>query len=360
MQSELLQNLRHHVEDLEHYAADHPQDSTVDLLLATRRADVLQHSLCCRMLTCAQLALILKTFPNGYLCPRVADAGTGGYTSTTASTATLALDDGGTGSVLPPKEYSTLRVGILVDAFHQIVDRWHFGLVLVNLSSVEVGMILTRLGLLNVLTAVSPPAALRLDMSKQDQKQYLRVLMAINGVEKSWGGGVVYATAAEAAEEAAEALAKEVAEAEKVAAEAAASAAATGSTNSAESTDVPAPVSPKKDKKDKKDTEASEPEPEPEEEKHNKSPATAHPPPSEWMSESAIPSDGVVTLLLPPPADVHLSKNVREVLMGCCLSCNRHGSGAKKPSVEGADKIAQLEHLEISFVHEKRLELLHA
>ncbi len=307
----LSKSFQEHIKLLEMCLSGHPTNTEVMAIVAARRMDMLLHSLCARYLTCAQLSIIVKTFPGGSLWfqPQKHTEDGADSSPAEADAASEQTEPSGGGVA-----YSCFRVEIIVTMFAQLVDRVNFSSVLSALTTPEVGMLFTRLGVLNVLSSVRPPQHVHLDLSKRDQKQYFRVLLVLNQHEKSWDDtGCRYDT-------------DEQCEAEVQ---------ATGTKKLQKATDE-------------------------EEGDHEVvlSPAQRVPP-SMWVTESIIPSSGRLSLQVDPPTEsAGTSKAIREVIMAAVLAGNLHGIGAKRGTISDADKVAEMEELKLSFQLHKQVELL--
>lgn len=92
-------------------------DSDIDFMIAMRTLDAVESVLAPRLITCAQLCVLLLNFPNGK-------------------------------GVL--NEHATFRVELIVRLYSILTDLVNFDIVLRELSNKEIAMLIFRLGLLNI------------------------------------------------------------------------------------------------------------------------------------------------------------------------------------------------------------------
>jgi hypothetical protein len=79
--------------------------------------------------------------------------------------------------------YDTIRVNLVVGLFSQVVDKVNLDSVLKFLKAPELAMVVFRLGYLNVFNTLKPEGYWRLDLSRRDEKQFLRALVLLSFAE---------------------------------------------------------------------------------------------------------------------------------------------------------------------------------
>jgi hypothetical protein len=128
-----------------------------ETIIAGRLLEAVEYSIGGRWITCNQLALMVERFP------------------------------GGNRTI---NEFGTYRVELIVMLFSRIVDIINFDYVLKELNYSEYGMVMFRLGYLNVINPLKIEGAYCLNMSRREEKQLVRILMALSYIEPgdaSWG-----------------------------------------------------------------------------------------------------------------------------------------------------------------------------
>jgi hypothetical protein len=153
------------------FIVDMLHSGTMDsAIVADRILQTLKFSLAGRFLNCFQLAILVNHFPDGYM---------------------------------PCGEFSTYRVELIISLFSRLVDLINFDYVLKELESTEYGMILFRLGWLNVWNPLKAEGRVTLDLSRREERQLLRVFLVLNVAEPgpSWQDPTFRATRAAPLEE---------------------------------------------------------------------------------------------------------------------------------------------------------------
>ena len=84
---------------------------------------------------------------------------------------------------VPQCPYSTIRVDLIVNLFSALVDKMNFDTVLTFLTPAEIAMLIFRLGPLNVFNTLKPEGCWILDMSRRDEKQFVKALTLLSFAE---------------------------------------------------------------------------------------------------------------------------------------------------------------------------------
>jgi hypothetical protein len=275
----------------------------------------------------------------------------------------------------------------VVALFAHVVDKANFQLVLQTLTGREQALLIVRLGFLSLFTVIKPPRHNKLNLAHREEKQFLRLLLVLRDVEKSWASDAVYRTP----EEEMEFVAAEIRAAKEAAKEAAKAAAA--AERASKKAKGGKGAKPKKEKKLKRTDSGSEAtgtgEGVEEEEEGGKEdneeetaeeaevteeeaaeeaegaesaslPPTSHAAhkaipaklPSAWTRESHLPKTGLLRLRLETPE--HASEGIRDNLSSCCLAWS------KMASLANAEAILATENLQVSFITETQEELAQA
>lgn len=79
--------------------------------------------------------------------------------------------------------FSTVRVNLVVKLFSQVVDKVNMDSVLKFMKPAEIAMVIFRLGYLNVFNTLKPEGYWRLNMSRRDEKQFVRALILLSFAE---------------------------------------------------------------------------------------------------------------------------------------------------------------------------------
>lgn len=387
--SALLTAFATHIKQLDAYHTERPAEFA-HVMLAMRRFDVLCYLLMSKMLSCAQLACIVQKFPDGekslgavhITAPKEPSEGEGAPGGGGAEIQLLIAQ-----AEAENAGYSTFRVELVVALFAHVVDKANFQLVLQTLTGREQALLIVRLGFLSLFTVIKPPRHNKLNLAHREEKQFLRLLLVLRDVEKSWASDAVYRTP----EEEMEFVAAEIRAAKEAAKEAAKAAAA--AERASKKAKGGKGAKPKKEKKLKRTDSGSEAtgtgEGVEEEEEGGKEdneeetaeeaevteeeaaeeaegaesaslPPTSHAAhkaipaklPSAWTRESHLPKTGLLRLRLETPE--HASEGIRDNLSSCCLAWS------KMASLANAEAILATENLQVSFITETQEELAQA
>ena len=125
--------------------------SLASYMRAKRTVDALLDTLGGRLMTCAQMCVMLDRLPEG--------------------------------GFFVKNVYSSLKVDMIIPFFGQLVDPINFEMVLRILSPMEVGMLQFRLGWLNIWNPLKPEGYVLLDISRREERQVLRMLILLSVVE---------------------------------------------------------------------------------------------------------------------------------------------------------------------------------
>lgn len=124
-------------------------------ITCARILEILKFTLAARFITCVQLALLVERFPDGFM---------------------------------PCGDFSTYRVELIVSLYSRVVDVINMDYVLKELESSEVGIVLFRLGWLNIWNPIKAEGRISLDLSRREERQMARILLVLNFAEpgNSW------------------------------------------------------------------------------------------------------------------------------------------------------------------------------
>jgi len=124
-------------------------------IVCARILGSLTHALAGRHLTCVQLGLLVERFPEG---------------------------------ALPCGEFSTYRVELVISLYSRLVDLINVDYILKELEPFEYGIILFRLGWLNLMSPLKAEGRYSLNLSRPEERQVVRILMMMEFAEPghSW------------------------------------------------------------------------------------------------------------------------------------------------------------------------------
>lgn len=128
------------------------KDQSIDVeTICLRLLDALEMLLIGRKLTCAQLSIIIDRFPLGNL-------------------------------LINPT--STFRVELIVSLFSNLVDPINFEYILKDLDALEIGMLIFRIGYLNVFSPMKPEGYYCLSLNRREERIIAKVLLLLKFIEK--------------------------------------------------------------------------------------------------------------------------------------------------------------------------------
>ena len=169
-------------------------------LIASHTFDAIVEVLSGRNLRCAQLVIILESFPvnprhvegrnspieQSALRKNASFKSVSKYHSVRGK---LGVNRGDVSEDIVTHHYevysqfSTYKIELIIAMFCQIVDPINFELVMSKLNAKERGMLLFRVGILNIWNPLKPDGAYSLNISHRGDRQVLKVLLMLSCIE---------------------------------------------------------------------------------------------------------------------------------------------------------------------------------
>ncbi len=136
-----------HIKDM----LEHPTPGTDQTFIAMRIIDALEMILAGRFITCAQLSLLVERLPAGNVSLHA---------------------------------LATYRVELIISLFSRIKDLINFDFVLKDLESVEIAMLMFRIGWLNIWNPIKAEGDICLNLARIDERQIAKMLVCLNFLER--------------------------------------------------------------------------------------------------------------------------------------------------------------------------------
>lgn len=130
----------------------HESDIIDKEVLAMRTIDALEDALCGRLITASQLVIMVKALPGG---------------------------------TMKKNNFGTMRVELIVSFFSKVIDLLNFERVLKVLTSHEIGMLMFRIGILNMWSPIKAASYYYLNLARREEKQVARLLLILSHCERS-------------------------------------------------------------------------------------------------------------------------------------------------------------------------------
>ena len=121
-------------------------------IVSIRTIDALEDALAGRYITCCQLAAIIKVFPGGNL---------------------------------KRNNFGTMRIELIISFYSYLIDIVNFNRVFRLLTPHEMGMLVFRMGWLNIWCPIFADGAFILNFSRYEEKQMIRIFLVLDNLEKS-------------------------------------------------------------------------------------------------------------------------------------------------------------------------------